>query len=141
MDDTLGNFIKKLRQEKGISGRELARRSEISQAYLSQLETGQNENPTPQILKKLANGLGITSYDLMAIAGHYDKDDLLEPVDETINSILNKVNRKRDQEGNHIINLKTVLDSSNLTYGDTPISNKDKHLIISYLDALFSDRE
>ena len=45
-------------------------RTGISNAYISQLETGQAKSPTPPILQKLA-GLYETSYeDLLALAGY-----------------------------------------------------------------------
>lgn len=66
-------MIKKIRNKKDISARELARRSGVSQGYLSQLETGKNNNPTNEVLRKIATGLGISYTELMMEA-----DDVLE---------------------------------------------------------------
>lgn len=61
----LGEFIKQKRTEKNISSRELARRSGVSQPYISQLENNKVINPTNDILRKLAIGLGISYNDLL----------------------------------------------------------------------------
>lgn len=78
----LGEFIKNKRYKKDISGRELSRRSGISQAYLSQIETGKNENPTRYILSKLSKGLGVSYSE---ISGYSSLDD---DVKEYITGIL-----------------------------------------------------
>jgi len=64
-----------LRKEKGLSASELARRSNISQPYLSQLETGENNNPTTNLLEKLAKGLNIDYFDLLARTEKLSKED------------------------------------------------------------------
>lgn len=64
----IGEVIRKLRKEKNLTSSELAKRAGISQAYLSQLETGKNNNPTSDILKKIALGLNIPYMDLWFIA-------------------------------------------------------------------------
>lgn len=56
---SIGEYIKEKRNERGLSARELARRSGVSQPYLSQLETGKNNNPTADVLQKIATGLGV----------------------------------------------------------------------------------
>lgn len=70
----IGEEIKRLRNKNGLSSRELARRSKISQPYLSQLETGKNNNPTTQILRKIANGLNIDYYDLLSEVGEISEE-------------------------------------------------------------------
>lgn len=63
---TFGEFIKQIRKEKGISARELARMSGVSQPYLSQIENNNRvQNPTVEIIQKLAKGLGVSNIELM----------------------------------------------------------------------------
>jgi len=45
-------------------------RTSISNAYLSQLERGEAENPAPQKLHKLADCYGVPYVDLMKAAGY-----------------------------------------------------------------------
>lgn len=58
----IGSFIRKKRQEKNISIRQLAKYTGVSPAYISQIENNYRKNPTTHILRSLSNGLGI-EYD------------------------------------------------------------------------------
>src|SRR5699024_5437033 len=69
---TFGEEIKKLRLERNLSIRETARRSDVSHAYLSQLENNRRKIPTIEILLKISNGLGVSEKEIMDLAG-YDK--------------------------------------------------------------------
>lgn len=65
-----GEYLKGLRIKRGLSSRELARRSEISQSYLSLVESGKRGIPKPEHLLKLAPHLDIEYMDLMKAAGY-----------------------------------------------------------------------
>ncbi|GGB42537.1 hypothetical protein GCM10011409_20140 [Lentibacillus populi] len=72
-----GDYIKKAREQKGLSLREAANRSGISHPYLSQLENGKTKNPNPsrKTVIKLTDGLGISRVEALRIAGYLsDKD-------------------------------------------------------------------
>lgn len=60
---TLGDQIRRLRKEKKISLRELARRAEISPSFLSEIETGKNF-PSPENLKTIACKLKVSVVSL-----------------------------------------------------------------------------
>jgi len=68
-----GKSIRELRKSKGLSLREVAKRSGTSHPYLSQLETGKNKKPTPQIIAKIATGLNEDYFDLMVLAGYLEE--------------------------------------------------------------------
>lgn len=74
----IGEIIKKARMEKGLSLRELARKSGVSQPYLSQLESGQNNNPTLEVFIKLADALGITLKEMLIEAELIESDEKTE---------------------------------------------------------------
>lgn len=73
----VGELLHRLRVEKGVSLRTVERETGVSNAYLSQLESGKAEQPSPHILHKLAGYYGIHYSRLMEAAGH------LKPADET----------------------------------------------------------
>lgn len=50
----IGKRIKSLRQGKGYSISELAKQAVVSKSYLSQIERGNQTNPSLQFLKKIA---------------------------------------------------------------------------------------
>jgi transcriptional regulator with XRE-family HTH domain len=59
----LGERLRNLRVENGISLRELARRTDISPSFLSEVETGRSY-PSEPVLERLANQLGVTAAGL-----------------------------------------------------------------------------
>lgn len=67
---TLGDFIKAYREQNGLSQRQFAERSGVSNGYISMLEknenpkTGQPLSPTTSVLKKLSAAMGMTVSDL-----------------------------------------------------------------------------
>lgn len=57
---SLGERIKKLRNEKVLTQEELARKAGIPYATLMKIENGQVKNPTVGTLKKIADALEVT---------------------------------------------------------------------------------
>ena len=70
---TLGTYLMMLRNEKGLSQRELAERSGVSNAELSRIEAGKRQKPSPVILRAVANALSADYTDLMKIAGYIEE--------------------------------------------------------------------
>ena len=52
--------LKALRTARGLTQMELAKKMEMKQTYIAQLETGTEDNPTLATLKKLAKALKTT---------------------------------------------------------------------------------
>lgn len=71
-----GQHVRELRKEKGLTLRKAAKRAEISHPYLSQLETGKNNKPAPEIIKKIAKGLGVSYTQLLEKAGYLPEGTL-----------------------------------------------------------------
>ena len=59
IEQTLGNSLRYLREQKGISLRALAERTDFSASFLSQVENGQC-SPSISSMEKIANVLGVT---------------------------------------------------------------------------------
>ncbi len=73
MGETLAETLRLARKLKALSLREVEQKTEISNAYLSQLETGKAENPSPHVLHKLAEVYEIPYSSLMEAAGYLTK--------------------------------------------------------------------
>lgn len=71
---TLGEKIRELREEKDLSGRELAKQIKISAPFLSDIELGRR-HPSDEVLRTIAEALGTTLEDLK-------KYDARPPVEE-----------------------------------------------------------
>jgi transcriptional regulator with XRE-family HTH domain len=71
--ETLGGFIRIQRQLANLTLREMANRTQVSNAYLSQIERGLHE-PSVRVLRSIATALGISPETLLAQAGLLDAE-------------------------------------------------------------------
>jgi HTH-type transcriptional regulator, competence development regulator len=53
----LGFLLRNLREERGLTLRELAQLAEVDHAYVYRLETGAKESPSEEVIAKLIRGL------------------------------------------------------------------------------------
>lgn len=107
-----GRYLKELRIKRGFSMRELSRRSNVSQAYISQIERGER-HPKPEVIFKLAPPLDISYVKLMNSAGYLVKDE--EFTQEELDYL------KGIEEGTNIIDLikhKPLLDGKEVTLSE-----------------------
>jgi len=64
-NQNLANNIKKLREAKGLSQEKLARLADVANNTLIKMESGENQNPTLNSLKKVAKALSVSVDDLI----------------------------------------------------------------------------
>jgi len=83
---TIGELIKKLREQKGFSQRQLALYAEVSNTEISKIESGERQNPNPEILKKIASALNVDYIEFFKAAGYLDPDTP-SPVDKITDSV------------------------------------------------------
>ncbi len=69
--EALGALLREERRAAGLSQRELAERTSVSNAYLSQVERGRHE-PSLRVLTAVASTLGVPLQVLLARAGIID---------------------------------------------------------------------
>ncbi len=69
---TIGNRVRREREKRGWSIRELARRAAVSPGAVSKLEGGSRVSPSLELGKRLAKALGVT---LDYLAGMYDEEE------------------------------------------------------------------
>lgn len=81
----LGEFLKWLRQRKGVSLKKVEDDTGISNAYLSQLETGTRKRlPSPDRLKALADYYNVSLQQLLEKAGYFGEADIVETKEQKI---------------------------------------------------------
>ena len=66
----LGRYLRAMREAKGLSLRQVEGKSGISNAFVSQMETGKVKQPSPVILYKLADLYGVPYESLMELVGY-----------------------------------------------------------------------
>lgn len=119
-----GIYIRELRKQRGLTLVELYKKSGVSQPYLSQIENGKATTvPSPTIIEKLADPLGVQSSHLMLKAGYYDWF----------------FDEEADMDSN-TQDLGFVLHQKKVLYGDIELTEHDKKMITLYIDALVSER-
>ncbi len=64
-NQNLANNIKKLREAKGLSQEKLARLADVANNTLIKMESGENQNPTLDTLKKVAKALNVSVDDII----------------------------------------------------------------------------
>ena len=73
----VGSVVRAIRQQRGISQRELARRMETDRSYLRRLEDGRVRWPDThlRVLIAIAQELGVSLHEILIEAGIYPSSD------------------------------------------------------------------
>ncbi len=66
----LGDRIRQLREQFGLTQGQLASGSSVSQGYLSQLENGEVKNPSAAVLLRVAQAMRVDPDELFEAAGY-----------------------------------------------------------------------
>jgi len=64
-NQNLSKNVKRLREAKGLSQEKLARLADVANNTLIKIESGENNNPTLETLKKVAKSFGVSVDDLI----------------------------------------------------------------------------
>ena len=70
MGTKIGNYLKKRRETRKITLRQVESETGINNAYLSQLENGKILKPSPEILHKLADVYRVPYHMLLEMTGY-----------------------------------------------------------------------
>ena len=91
--ENYGGYFKALRESKSMTLRDVERIAEVSNAYLSQLESGKIKQPSPLTLHKLSEIYGV-SYDILMKKVGYpvpeklkDKNDIQPSISYRVGTI------------------------------------------------------
>ena len=80
---TLGEYLLQVRTERGLTLRRMAELSHVSAAEISRLESGKRINPSPALLRAVADALVVSYPYLMQLAGYMDDPEDLSAPPET----------------------------------------------------------
>jgi len=81
-----GDKLRMLREELGISITSFAKKVGITPASVSNLETS-TQTPSPSLLKRLADAVGVSPEDLCGVDDFYEDVDLYTKMFEKINKM------------------------------------------------------
>jgi len=71
----IGEYLKSIRLQKGISQRQLSALCGVSNSEISRIEAGERVNPSPGVLRAIAIGLGVPYQEVLKAAGYLQQDD------------------------------------------------------------------
>jgi|SRR5215831_13854701 len=110
---TLGEFLRKARRDVGMSLRDVEDRIEVSNAYLSQLESEKIKQPSPVVLHKLSDLYGVAYAAVMRLAGYPVPEPLAE------NSLLHaRVGTLTEEEEDAVVDFIGLLRAQRRKRGD-----------------------
>ncbi len=72
---SIGEYLRSIRLEKGISQRQLSVLCGVSNSEISRIEAGERTNPSPGVLRAIAIGLGVPYDEVLKAAGYLREDD------------------------------------------------------------------
>lgn len=127
MKQEFGDYLKQLRESKGLTINQLASAAGISGSQISRIENGLRGVPKPTTLRKIAEATSVTYEELMEHAG-YLKEQALPEEDAVPAWATNK--DKRDFR-------KMLEDDGELMFDGIPLDKEDKQRIKDVLTGLF----
>jgi DNA-binding XRE family transcriptional regulator len=68
----IGQMIKQLRQAKGLTQAELAKKAQVTRPYITMLESGVKKTPSLPMLQRLAKALGVPVTALLSEEAPHD---------------------------------------------------------------------
>lgn len=113
--DTMGNYgsyFKALRESKGMTLREVEKQVDISNAYLSQLESGKVKQPSPITLYKLAQIYEVEYNTLMEKVG-YPVPSSGENINQTKKVVQNRFGNITEDEELELLNYLKFMRNRN----------------------------
>jgi HTH-type transcriptional regulator, competence development regulator len=132
-----GQYLRSLRKNKGLTIRQLEDVSGVSNSYISQIEKGE-KLPSPDILRKLHEHLGVSHGELMIKAGHINLADWIGDDGEELEK--RKINLADwigdDDETKE---LTDFLHQSDITYKGQSLTSQDRQRILDMLAILFRE--
>lgn len=105
-DNTLGAYLKQLRDKNGYSLRHVEQETGISNAYLSFLENDKIKKPAASNLHKLADFYKVDLRELLALAGILESD--AAPARPATEYVFSKQNLTEDEEEELLQYLKFI---------------------------------
>ena len=103
----LSTKLRQLREGKGYSVAQLAEESGVSPAYIRQIESEFRQNPTGEVLKKLASALGTTVPDLLGESLAITEDSL-KGVPKSLRQLARKKGKQIDLRSEDIEMLQNI---------------------------------
>lgn len=78
MIEAVGQELRQLREQAGLSLTQVTVRTGLSPNYIHKLETGSRSNPSPEVIRKLSGAYGVKYLWLLERLGVIERRDILD---------------------------------------------------------------
>ncbi len=95
---TLGQAIREIRREVGVTQKGLAEAAGIDQSYLSMIESDRRRNPGTKVVARLSQALQISIDDLAARAGYLPRPTPDDPLSDRAVRLFRQLPRWRQED-------------------------------------------
>lgn len=106
----LGDNIKKIRESRGLSINAVAKESNISAGYLSDIEKNNKLNPSNEILESISKSLNVTVSDLYK---EDRKPDEIDQMEEDFKILYKKMKKISPSDREKIMKMIEIFESEN----------------------------
>jgi len=104
----LGENLKRLRLSLGLGVNDLSRISEVNASYISAIENGKKNNPSRNVLEKLAQALNVSVEVLLIEKMIPDNEKNIDVSEEGLKVLFNKIRNLSESDQRKI---KAVIDA------------------------------
>lgn len=108
----LGTFLAHARKRLGLSLRAVEAETDVSNAYLSQLETGKINMPSPTVLHSLALRYGVGYDRLMRLAGHPVPGRDVDEAPDNSNDLAARLGQVSQEEEDALVEFLSLIRKS-----------------------------
>ena len=95
---SLGEAIRTIRRDAGLSQKSVAQAAGIDQSYLSMIESGQRSNPGIRIIASVAQVLGVSIDELAARAGYLPRRRSTDALSQRALRLFRRLPRWRQED-------------------------------------------
>ncbi|WP_315117909.1 helix-turn-helix transcriptional regulator [uncultured Clostridium sp.] len=107
----LGENIKEVRISRGLSINALAKACGMSPGYLSDLEKGKKDNPSMDMLEKIANELNVTVQQLFK--EDIDKIDEIDELENEMKLLYSKIKNLSSSDRQKVLKMIEIFEGEN----------------------------
>ncbi|MBT2693157.1 helix-turn-helix transcriptional regulator [Bacillus sp. ISL-55] len=133
-----GEYLKTKREEKNLSMNKLGELSGVSAMYISHLESGKREKPSPDIIERLAKGLDEQYEKLMVAAGYIDAFDYQMIKNEQYEQEEKELSLDEQKQGSFYLDF--LLDSNHpIFFQDRLLTREEKAKIKGLIEVFIRD--
>lgn len=132
----IGEYIKKIREEKELSINQLALYSKVSAAHISRIERGLRE-PSPEILKKISEALKVPYEELMKVAGYLEPDTSTPAGDALGAYIPEDYTKKYKVTKRDLMQYEDFIEHAGAFFMNDEVAEEDKEALFRDISELF----